>query len=76
MIAKETKAVMAIAWVLAVFLVSAVMESFITVWVFRRYGGCPFNKKELTSERRLGYGEEPLRVDHGASGTIQSIRAG
>jgi len=28
------------------FLVGAVAESLITVWVFKKYGGCPFRKDQ------------------------------
>ena len=31
---------------LACFLAGAIVDAFITVWVFKRYGGCPFIDKK------------------------------
>jgi hypothetical protein len=29
---------------LTIFIVGAVVDAFITVWIFKKYGGCPINK--------------------------------
>jgi hypothetical protein len=34
----------AVSVAIVLFLVGAVTESLITVWVFKKYGGCPFRK--------------------------------
>ena len=36
----------AIVWAIALFVLSAVIEAIIQVWVFKHWGGCPMQKKE------------------------------
>jgi uncharacterized membrane protein SpoIIM required for sporulation len=35
----------AIVWAIILFLISAVVEAFITVRIFKKYGGCPMAKR-------------------------------
>ena len=52
MVDKGIKITGALVWALVLFLVSAVIEAFITTWVFRRYGGCPFKKNKILKKAR------------------------
>ena len=53
MIPTTAKIGKAILLTLAVFVFSAVVEAFITVWVFRKYGGCPI-ANEIKAKKQLG----------------------
>ena len=35
----------AIAWAIILFIVSAIVEGMITVFIFRKFGGCPMRKE-------------------------------
>jgi hypothetical protein len=37
--------VKAIVWAIMIFLVGAIIDAVITVFVFKKYGGCPMMKK-------------------------------
>lgn len=57
----------AILWAIVVFIISAIIESLITIFLFKKFGGCPLNK-----EKGGGYVKSKNSVEQGA-GNLQSV---
>lgn len=47
---EEVKIGKAIVWAILIFLVSAIIESIITMWMFKKFGGCPLQPKHKKGE--------------------------
>ena len=46
----EIKIAKAIVWAILIFLVSAIIESIIAMWMFKKFGGCPLQPKHKKGE--------------------------
>jgi hypothetical protein len=46
MVDMSVKITKAIIWALVIFIVGAIVDAFVTVWVFKKYGGCPMKPKK------------------------------
>ena len=45
MVVSNAKIMWTIVWAIIVFIISAVIEAMITVFLFKKFGGCPMQKK-------------------------------
>jgi len=52
MVDEQIKLGTAIIWAIIVFIVTAIIEGLITIFLFKKMGGCPMHKEEWKKEAK------------------------